>query len=222
MDDAALLTAWRGGNRSAGDELIRKYYKPLFQFFFSKVGGNTARSEDLVQRTFETLVRKQEAIGESFRAFMYGIARFKLLEARRPARPGDAGAESAAADDVASSGRGVDSVLAEVESRKREEDLVARALRSLSDSDQILLELKDLEGFTSRELGEIMDVNPNQIRGLINRARDRLKRQVETLSASDEVKRSTLRQLKTWMQSVHRRIGENHPSLARHLAERKE
>src|SRR5688500_100450 len=76
--DEERVEAWRGGDQSAGDELLRTHYASVRRFFDLKVPH---AAEDLTQATFLGLVEGKERIASpgGFRAYLFGIARRKLL-----------------------------------------------------------------------------------------------------------------------------------------------
>ena len=57
--DAELLSAWRGGDKQAGGELIARYFRRVYRFFASKV-ASASEVEDLVQRTLTGAVEGLE------------------------------------------------------------------------------------------------------------------------------------------------------------------
>lgn len=212
--DAELLERWREGEREAGDVLIRGHYAELFRFVAARVGGQEAVAADLVHATFEIVVRKRDRITAPFRAYMFGVARLKLCEHYRIA-PHEAPPAEVAADE-----HSPPSVL----QRAREEDLVARALRHLSLDEQILLDLKDHEGFTRRDIATIVDdgseAAQNRLGGRINRARAHLRDKVTELEAEGPLRDSTLRKLDSWQRSLRDRFAAAHPTAARRATQR--
>ena len=67
LSDEALLEAWREGDQSAGSELLQRYFKPLFNFFSTKVDHGI---DDLIQRTLLACVGARDRIRDApnFRA----------------------------------------------------------------------------------------------------------------------------------------------------------
>ena len=77
-DDIELLQRWRGGDTTAGNELVRRHFSAVYRFFCNKVLEGVS---DLTQQTFLALVEGQERLPEraSFRAYLLGVARYKLV-----------------------------------------------------------------------------------------------------------------------------------------------
>ena len=79
MDDEDLVAAWRRGETGAGDALARIHYRAVLRFFELRF---PREAEDLAQQTFLIATEGRERYrGEgSFRAYVLGIARLKLVE----------------------------------------------------------------------------------------------------------------------------------------------
>lgn len=203
-DDLSLLRAWQAGDTAAGRALVGRHYAGVYRFFFSKVSGDAC--EDLTQGTFEVACRRRDAFrgGEaSFKGFLFGIARMKLLEhIRHRARLGpsfDPGEHSVV--DPATEGS-LSSLLGE----RQVEHVVSQALRGLSLDDQIVLELKEYEQLTARELAELFAVPPATMAGRIARARQRLREATERLLAEPDLRDSVERALDSVMRSIGEKI----------------
>ena len=86
MGDSELLEAWRGGDRSAADELLRRYFFGVFRFFASHPNVDP---EELTQRAFEVCIVARDRVEGEFGAYLYGVARNLLRREweRRNARP---------------------------------------------------------------------------------------------------------------------------------------
>lgn len=181
MDDATALEAWIGGDVRAGQVLVRRHYDRILLFFYSKVSSEVAR--DLTQSTFETLCAKGSGFRgrSSLTTYLFGIARWKLVHHfrneqthRRRFDP----LRDSAADPV------VDVTISSLFEGRRRQTLVVRGLRTLPLDDQVLLELKDYEGLTGRQIAEIFEMNRPAVAARISRARKRLAKAVHQLSLS--------------------------------------
>lgn len=198
VNDTELLERWRSGDRHAAQLLIKRHYDSLFMFFWGKLDEQA--SADLTQDAFETLCTDPGRFrgDSSVRTYLFGIARWKLVNFLRNARkerqridPLDEGIDI----DVVE--RSITSMLA----HHQREALLVRSLRSLPLDDQLLLELKDYENLTARELAEVFGVPPGTMAGRISRARERLRRAVQERSetaAADE----TLQSLDSYFRGI--------------------
>lgn len=203
MTDLELLDAWREGDVGAGQALVKRHYDSVYLFFHGKVGAEA--SEDLTQTAFETLCqRRQEFRGESsLRTFLFGIARWKLIRhferlrsTRRPFEP----LEDSIHDPELE--RSMTSLFA---AREREM-LLVQALRRLPLDDQLLLELKDYEDLTARELAAVFEVPPGTIASRLQRARERLRKAATRLAASPDLLEHTLTNLDGHMRGIRSRL----------------
>ncbi|MCZ7685005.1 MAG: sigma-70 family RNA polymerase sigma factor [Sandaracinaceae bacterium] len=173
-DDDELLRAWRGGDRSAGNELFERYFDQVFSFFAPKVSDEPA---DLVQRTFLALVEARDRFrGDvSFQAFLYAIARHELFgyfRAKKRDQRLDFGASSL--HDLSPS---PSSLLR----RKDDQALLAEALRHLPLDLQITLELHYFESMKGPELAAILEIPEGTVRSRLRRGLEKLRAALERL-----------------------------------------
>ncbi len=205
VDDAALLVRWRAGDSRAGRVLVKRYYAAIYRFFFAKVADGAC--EDLVQETFEVLVRRRDDYrGDGpLRAYLYAIARFVLINhirRRRRERDRFEPAEHSAIDPATA---GASSIFA----AREQERVVAAALRSLALDDQIAIELKDWEGLTQAELAALFEVPRPTMARRLQRARARLRRAIERYAADPVLRAEASDGLETCMRSIYAKIEQH-------------
>lgn len=194
VSDEALLEGWRGGDRSAGDELVQRYFAKLYRFFGTRVGDE---AEDLIQRTLLDCVAGRDGIRSGgFRAYLFRVARNRLVDHLRKglSQPDFDPHTSVVPDSTGSPSFAV--------ARKEEVRLLQRALRTLALDHQIALGLYYWDGLTTPELAEVLEVSPHTVRSRLARARERLREQVEALASSAALSTSTLEGLETWAAKV--------------------
>lgn len=193
--DRELLSAWRAGHRDAGHALVERHYAAVFGFFFGKVPSSAC--EDLTQQTFEIVVRRRAGFrGEgTFRAFLFGVARFVLIGWVRRRRPFEPAEDSLIADPNTPS-------LAGLLADQKMACLVATALRSLPLDDQILIELKHWESLTQAELAVLFAVPQPTVARRLQRATARLREAVNRLVADPHLGQLHLRNLDSCMRSI--------------------
>ncbi len=194
--DVALLKAWREGDQRAGSALLGRYFDSLYRFFSAKVGDEV---DDLIQRTFLSLVRNRDAIrrGSSFRAYLFTVARhefFRHLRTRRRRRdPLDFGTVS-----LADLGLSPSAVIA----RRKDNELLLQALRRLPVDLQIALELYYWEDLSTAELAAALEIPHGTAKSTLRRARERLRRALaQDIKAHPQLARS-LEDLDAWARSV--------------------
>ncbi len=201
--DESLLHAWIDGDATAGKQLVQRHYRRILLFFHSKVGPELGR--DLTQTTFETLcAKKVDFRGEAtVVTYLFGIARWKLVHHLRTQRLHDRRFEPL--EHSIELPKVDDSITSLFMDRQRE-SLVVHALRSLPLDDQIVLELKEYEGLTSRQLAAMYDVGRDTMSSRINRARKRLAAAVRERAESPRLIDSTLTGLDDCMRQIRDRI----------------
>lgn len=198
-DDAALLSAWAAGEKRAGAEIIRRHYKNVYLFFFGKVDPQAA--QDLTQATFETLCAKKLSFrgDATVRTYLFGIARWKLVEHHRRQRAQPELFDPAS--DALELPQSVTSMTALLGARQ-EQTLFVHGMRSLALDDQIILELKYYDGLTIRELAAVYDIPRATMADRMAAARDRLCAAVERLGRSARIIESTLQGFDGHMQEL--------------------
>lgn len=192
-DDFELLEAWRGGDASAGRALFERHFDIVYRFFFNKVGDAT---DDLLQQTFLTCVERRDAFrGESgFRTYLLGIARNKLLHhLRAQGRSRIDGPPPSIPDEFS---------LASAMARHDEQKLLLKGLRSLPTDLQVALELSYWEGFTDRELGELLGIPTGTVKSRLRKARQLLDDAMKRQAVSADLLRSTVDSFQAWISSI--------------------
>lgn len=200
LRDEELLAAWRGGDRSAGNELFGRYFSSVFRFFRNKVDRGV---EDLVQRTFMACVEGRDRMRDEamFRSYLFGAAH-NILRAHYRRERGLVREAEVDEHSIVDLGASPTSVLA-VQDEQR---MLLEALRRLPLADQTILELYYWERFDGLELAAVLGVPENTARTRLRRARLRLEEALRALHASPERLQSTLDDLDRWAGSLRGRL----------------
>lgn len=154
VTDDALLSEWCEGDVAAGQELIERYFKPLSLYFRSKL-STEEDVQELVQVTLVACAEQRERLREvaSFRAYLFGIARNKLLSfygrSRTSRRWDDIGSVPLA--DLSPG----PSTLVKMQQRV---DVLLLAMDQLSIDQQTALQLKYWAGMTQQEVADALGV----------------------------------------------------------------
>ncbi len=177
QDDFQLLEQWRGGNTTAGSQLLQRYFDNLYRFFSSKVDDEV---EDLIQGTLLACVRYQNSLDgvESFRAYLFTVARNELyrhLRKRAKRDVVDFGVTSVIVLGV--------SPASAVAQRQQQARLVA-GLRTLPVELQLVLELHYWEGLSTAELAEVIEAPQGTVKSRLRRARTLLAAALESAEGS--------------------------------------
>lgn len=185
-EDLALLAAWQAGDARAGDALVRQYSAQVVRFFAEKV--QPFEVDDLAQQTWEALIHARDrftataagdagdaSISASFRAYLYGTARFVLFgHFRRRARAAQFDPAVSSLEDLAPSPSRHMSVHLKLER-------LATALRKLPLEQQVLLELRYAHEMTSAEIAVIHGIPPGTAKSRLRLAKQRLDAQLARL-----------------------------------------
>jgi len=196
-DDAELFGAWTRGDRKAGQAIIERHYDAVERFFRCKAAD---RADDLVQQTF---LRCAEAAAsfravDTFRAFMFGIARNVLLEHIRGRMRDRHEAPDFETCSIVDLMPGPATQVAQ-DAERRE---LVLALQRVPLDLQILLELYYWEELSVDELAQCMAVPAGTIKSRLHRARQLLKEALEQLPGSDEERAGARTLLQQWLARV--------------------
>lgn len=193
--DAQLLEAWRAGDREAGTELFERHFEALRRFFVNKVSDSV---EDLVQQTFLACVDRRDAIrGESFRGYLYTVARSKLydhlrVKARAPL-PLDPERSSVVDMGVSPS---------EVLRGREDQRLLLGALRHLPLDLQIALELYYFEHVRGRDLVVALGLPGGTVRSRLRRGLEQLRGHIDRLAREPQLHRESSATLDAWAREL--------------------
>jgi RNA polymerase sigma-70 factor, ECF subfamily len=202
-DDAALVVAWRDGNREAGKRLFERHYPGVARFFRNKVG---AAEPDLIQRTFlacvEGLPRYRGAA--SFRSYLFSIA-YKILCKHFQQLRRDRGRTEVDLDFGVESAHTM-TTPTQILAGREEQRLLLAALRRLPVDYQVALELHYWEGMTAAELGEVLDLPLGTAKTRIRRGRALLEEQMAAIADSAELLESTRANLELWARQLRAQV----------------
>lgn len=154
--DAALMRRLQRDDTRAYDALYARWGAKVFQFLVRRTGSRLA-AEDALQETWLRVYRYRGRYDPSrrFSAWLYTIAAHAGHDAREP--------ELESFDWEPPT---------EAQSGLRND--VIRALHALDPDDRKLI-LLSIEGYTSVELGEMLELKPGTVRMRLKRARDTMK-----------------------------------------------
>lgn len=192
-DEIALLYAWRDGDRQAGDELLRKYYRQVLGFFRLRMPDV---ADDLTQRTFLVCMEGRSRVDSTFRGYLFGAARNVLYKHLRAA--GRRAKRDAIVIPQAQSTLTPTTLVA----MRQEHWLLLRALQQLNRTQQEMVALHYVQCLRAREIAEAMDLPVSTVTTRLARARDALRQQVESLPAPAKVRDSLVADLETWTRSL--------------------
>ena len=199
--DAELLAQWDAGDTDAGEALFARYFDAIFRFFRNKA---PAHCSELVQRTFAACLEKRSTLRDkaSFRAFLYGIARFELLRLlQRSARDREVDLNETSVFDI-------DPSPSRVAAERQEHRLLAEALRRIPVDLQIVTELHYWEELSTSEIADVLDVPQGTVKSRLRRAREAIATALEALTTDPALLKSTTAGMETWVADIKGLLGD--------------
>ena len=176
--DTELVRAINSGRQDLFYELVNRYEKSLYNFGL-RMCDNPSDAEDMVQDTFLNVFKYLEGFRyeTKFRNWLYRVATSACLKKKRRSKyapdrelsldeflPAD---ESAASTDLP---RWASQPLEQVLDGELA-GVIRQALLDLPEKYRLVVVLRDVEGFTTQESAEILNLTPTNIKVRLHRAR---------------------------------------------------
>lgn len=174
--DAALIEAFRAGDKRAGSAIVDKYYGRVLGFFRNKAPSH---ANDLAQRTFlgcfEGLGRLRDIA--KFRSFLFAVAANQLRKHYRTRK-----SENDNLDFGTVSAVDLDPSPSKIAAGREEQRLLLEALRRIPLDYQMVLELFYWEQMTAAEIGETLELALGTAKTRIRRGRQLLEKALTELA----------------------------------------
>ena len=194
--DQDLIDRIRGGDYAAFEELVGRYERKVYALAL-KLTGNQADAEEIAQEVFLTIFQKLDSFrGESqLSSWIYRVtanAAFMKLRDRRKRAKVDFDEKLAAGEDLPhvtttfpqSDWSGTADNLME---RGELGDRLSDAIAALPDKFKLIFLLKDVQGLSNEEIGDIVNMSVPAVKSRLHRARlflrERLQEYVEKAGA---------------------------------------
>ena len=176
--DTELIRAINSGRQDLFYDLVKRYEKSLYNFGL-RMCDNPSDAEDMVQDTFLNVFKYLEGFRHEtkFRNWLYRVATSACLKKKRRSKyapdrelsldeflPAD---ESAVSMDLP---RWASQPL-ELVLDGELGGVIRQALLDLPEKYRLVVVLRDVEGFTTQETAEILDLTPTNIKVRLHRAR---------------------------------------------------
>jgi RNA polymerase sigma-70 factor, ECF subfamily len=166
--DGALVLRARDGDQGAFDVLVRTYMEQAFRVAY-RVVGHREDAEDLVQESFLAAYQYLDSfeIGRPFGPWLIRIvlnrgSNLRRARARRSMEPETDGLSDAP------------SALDETE-RVDTGRILRDALATLSERQRLIVTMFEVDGLTSTEIGEMLELAPGTVRWHLHEARRHLR-----------------------------------------------
>jgi RNA polymerase sigma-70 factor, ECF subfamily len=164
--DRALVRRFLDGNRAAGDDLVNRYHRSVFNVALRML-GNVQDAEDVTQTTFGNAFAELDSYDPKYRFFSW-IYRMTVNESLNTINR---------RRNVVSLDGSFDVPSPDATSRSATEaaDSVERALLMLTPDDRAVVVLKHFVSFSYEEISDVLDVPVKTVKSRLFTARERLR-----------------------------------------------
>lgn len=145
------------------NECVTTYADNVYRFILKNL-RHEEDSRDVVQTAFEKMWRNRENVDpQKSKSYLFTVAYHQMIDHIRKVK------RIQLKEDFS------DEVKIENKPVSNLKKILDEALNRLSETQKSLVLLKDYEGYSYEEIGEIMDLNPSQVKVYLHRARVQLR-----------------------------------------------
>jgi RNA polymerase sigma-70 factor (ECF subfamily) len=178
MEEKELVQLSREGREEAFAELVKKYRIKVFNLAFSLTRDRDV-ADDLAQEAFikayYALPRFQSRSG--FGTWLYRIAINHVRDyLRKKSRMIQISIENIKESSILQEDKTMKEEKESTEEQRKQ--LVHRSIRSLPEKHQVILSLRDIQGFSYEEISKILKISPGTVDSRIHRARKMLRKKL--------------------------------------------
>ncbi len=190
--DSRLIQAIQEGDKSHFSQLVQRYERALFNFGI-RMCGEPQDAEDLVQETFLNVFKYLKGFRREtkFKNWMYRIAASVCIKKRRKSKfapDQELSLDQFMPADEASVERQIPSWAAQPIDQILNEELnrhLRSAILDLPDKYRLVLVLRDVEGFSTEETAQILELSTTNVKVRLHRARLFLKDKLKSYFKDD-------------------------------------
>lgn len=177
-EDFELIQAINAGQYDLFHDLVKRYEQRLYNFSL-RMCWNPSDAEDLVQETFLNVFRylKDFRYETKFKNWLYRIATSTCIKKRRrskfaPERELSLD-EFIPNDEAAAQAHVPEWAMMPLDKMLNEElaEMINLAILSLPEKYRMVIILRDIEGFSTVETAQILDISPSNVKVRLHRAR---------------------------------------------------
>ena len=162
--DRALVRRYLKGERAAGDELVNRFHRSVFNVALRML-GNVQDAEDVTQTTFGNAFAALDSYDPKYRFFSW-IYRMTVNESLNTLKR---------RRDLVSLDGSFDVPAAEGAFQSDAEERVGRALLQLKPDDRAVVVLRHFVSFSYEEISAVLDVPVKTVKSRLFTARERLR-----------------------------------------------
>lgn len=197
--DAELYRFWQENRTTAegkrvGGELWNRYFDQVMGYFRKRLGNDI---QDAVTETLHAAILGTNFRGEgSFRGFVYGVARNRLLrEYKKRSKVADFDPSVSSLNDLGPS-------VTYVMDKRKARALVVEALRRIPIDNQMAIDAYYLEGHSGPRSAEMLEITLPALRNRLRRGLDKVRVVLEQLEGSGEEFDKSRDVLEAWAASL--------------------
>jgi len=191
--DADLIRAINSGRHELFHELVTKYQQNLYNFGF-RMCGNVQDTEDIVQDTFLNVFRylKDFRYETKFKNWMYRIATSTCIKKRRRSKYApdkELSLDDFIPKDPSKIPRDMPNWATLPLDKVLNDELashIKEAILTLPDKYRVVIVLRDVEGFSTEEAAQILNLTPSNIKVRLHRARLYVREQLKDYFDDDK------------------------------------
>jgi len=162
--DRALVRRYLNGERVAGDDLVNRFHRSVFNVALRML-GNVQDAEDVTQTTFGNAFAALDSYDPKYRFFSW-IYRMTVNESLNTLKR---------RKDVVSLDGSFDVPVVDGSSESDAEERVGRALLELKPDDRAVVVLRHFVSFSYEEISDVLDVPVKTVKSRLFTARERLR-----------------------------------------------
>lgn len=141
------------------NECVRQYADNVYRFILKNI-GNIEDAKDVVQLSFEKMwLHREEVIYEKCKSYLFTVAYNTMIDQIRKNK------KTVLKENVADHITGTSFI------NQDPKRILQEALGKLGETQRSLVMLKDYEGYSYQEIGEITGLNESQVKVYLHRAR---------------------------------------------------
>lgn len=173
LNDVELIKRCQQGDQEAFRELVNRYQEKVIWIAYQMI-GNYEESRDISQEAFIRVYRSIHSFNlmSNFYTWLYRIVVNLCIDFLRKQKPPPRPASFEEVGDVNAAPEQI------LEKQELSEEIY-RVLQKLPHSYRIILILRDIEGFSCKEISKIVGCNANTVRWRLFRARQIFKEEWE-------------------------------------------
>jgi RNA polymerase sigma-70 factor (ECF subfamily) len=173
--DADLITAARGGDRAAIDELLTRYEPSIYRFGLRMCGDEEAAREVLQETLLAAFRHLSGFRGDAtLSTWLFQIARSFCIKERRGVRP------TSSLDDSCSAELVDPAPAPDARTHAREiGEVLSRAIAKLAPEQREVLILRDVEGMSAEHAAEVVGIEVGALKSRLHRARMALRGELD-------------------------------------------